>query len=133
MRKIRIGDKVYMKDDISRDVYTVTNIRPKAYIDDDGKEIHYNMLECYPDNRELASGFTEDYNVELVPQRTTRQKSINELDEVTSRMKYIDEDLLPIAEFVLQYANRATDGNVEVPLYRVLDALVHRGGPCSMC
>ena len=52
---------------------------------------------------------------------------------VTSRMAMIDNDLKPIAEFILDY----TDWNLhkdewnhpvlEVPLFRVLDALIQRG------
>lgn len=60
---------------------------------------------------------------------------IKDAIEVSSRMKHIDEDLKPIADFIMDYAswnlhkdewNRPT---IEVPLFRVLDALVQRGKP----
>lgn len=55
--------------------------------------------------------------------------------EVTSRMKYIDEELKPIAEFIMDYAswnlhkNEWNQPTLEVPLFRVLDALVQKGKP----
>ncbi len=55
--------------------------------------------------------------------------------EVSSRMKYIDEDLKPIAEFIMNYASwnlHKDEWNqpvLEVPLFRVLDALAQRGKP----
>ena len=55
--------------------------------------------------------------------------------EVTSRMKYIDEDLKPIADFIMDYASwnlHKDEWNqpvLEVPLFRVLDALMQRGKP----
>ena len=55
--------------------------------------------------------------------------------EVSSRMKYVDEDLKPIADFIMNYASwnlHEDEWNqpvLEVPLFRVLDALVQRGKP----
>ena len=55
--------------------------------------------------------------------------------EVSSRMKYIDEDLKPIAEFIMDYCSwnlhkdEWSQPTIEVPLFRVLDALVQRGKP----
>ena len=55
--------------------------------------------------------------------------------EVSSRMKYIDDNLKPIAEFIMDYASwnlHKDEWNqpvLEVPLFRVLDALVQRGKP----
>lgn len=54
---------------------------------------------------------------------------------VTSRMAMIDDDLKPIAEFILDYAGwnlHKDEWNhpvLEVPLFRVLDALIQRGKP----
>ena len=55
--------------------------------------------------------------------------------EVSSRMPHIDKRLLPIAEFIMDYASwnlHKDEWNqpvLEVPLFRVLDALVQKGKP----
>jgi hypothetical protein len=60
---------------------------------------------------------------------------IKDAIEVSSRIKYIDEDLKPIADFIMDYASwnlHKDEWNqpvLEVPLFRVLDALVQRGKP----
>lgn len=61
--------------------------------------------------------------------------SIYEDISVSSRLKHIDKDLMPIAKFVMEYASwnlHKDEWNhpvLEVPLFRVLDALVQRGKP----
>ena len=65
--------------------------------------------------------------------------SIKDAIEVSSRLKYIDKDLLPIAEFIMDYASwnlykdEWNQPVIEVPLFRVLDALAQKGKPycCS--
>ena len=60
---------------------------------------------------------------------------IKDAIEVSSRMEYIDEDLKPIADFIMDYASwnlHRDEWNqpvLEVPLFRVLDALAQRGKP----
>ena len=60
---------------------------------------------------------------------------IKDAIEVSSRMKYIDEDLKPIADFIMDYASwnlhkdEWNQSVLEVPLFRVLDALAQRGKP----
>lgn len=60
---------------------------------------------------------------------------INISIDVTSRWNHIDDDLKPIAKFVIEYASwnlHKDEWNqpvAEVPLFRVLDALVQRGKP----
>lgn len=60
---------------------------------------------------------------------------IKDVIEVSSRMKHIGEDLKPIADFIMNYASwnlHKDEWNqpvLEVPLFRVLDALVQRGKP----
>ena len=60
---------------------------------------------------------------------------IKDAIEVSSRIKYIDEDLKPIADFIMDYASwnlHKDEWNqpvLEVPLFRVLDALAQRGKP----
>ena len=64
---------------------------------------------------------------------------IEEAAEVTSRMQHIDEELKPIANFIMRYAfwnlhkDECNQPVLEVPLFRVLDALIQRGKPycCS--
>ena len=108
MRKIRIGDKVYMKDDASHDIYTVTGIRPAVYVDNNGKEVQYNLLDVSPDNHELASGFTEDYNVELVTQKPIKENDVLEYLERLSK-----DDLLAIIKYGLRNSNAPEDVTVE--------------------
>ena len=58
---------------------------------------------------------------------------------VISRLQYIDDDLKQIAEFILEYASwnlHKDEWNhpvLEVPLFRVLDALIQRGKPYCEC
>ena len=53
--------------------------------------------------------------------------------EVTSRLKYIDDDLKPIANFIMRYAywnlhkDECNQPTLTVPLFRVLDALIQKG------
>ena len=60
---------------------------------------------------------------------------IEEAIEVTSRMQHIDEELKPIAKFIMDYASwnlhkdEWNQPTIEVPLFRVLDALVLKGKP----
>jgi len=60
---------------------------------------------------------------------------IKDTIEVSSRMKHVDEDLKPIADFIMEYASwnlHKDEWNhpvLEVPLFRVLDALIQRGKP----
>ncbi len=60
---------------------------------------------------------------------------IEEEVEVTSRMQHIDEELKPIANFIMRYASwnlhkdECNQPVLEVPLFRALDALVQRGKP----
>lgn len=66
--------------------------------------------------------------------------NINDAVEVSSRMKYIDDELKPIAEFILEYASwnlhkdEWSSPTLEVPVFRVLDALAQKGKPyCHAC
>lgn len=60
---------------------------------------------------------------------------IEEAVEVTSRMQHIDEEMKPIAKFIMDYASwnlHKDEWNqpvIEVPLFRVLDALAQKGKP----
>lgn len=57
--------------------------------------------------------------------------------EVASRMEHIDEDLRPIAEFILDYAlwelhkDEWNQPTMVVPVFRALDALILKGKPYS--
>ena len=65
--------------------------------------------------------------------------SIKNAVEVTSRMQYIDDDIKPIAEFIMDYANwnlhkdEWNKPTLTVPLFRVLDALIQRGKSYCEC
>lgn len=65
--------------------------------------------------------------------------SIKNAVEVTSRMQYIDDDIKPIAEFIMDYANwdlhkdEWNQPTLTVPLFRVLDALIQKGKPYCEC
>lgn len=83
--------------------------------------------------------FTEDWlNSLLNKQRHTNkfkvpQEPIEDSISVTSRINNIDADLKPIADFVISYSHwnlhedEWNQPTAEVPLFRVLDALVQRG------
>ena len=67
------------------------------------------------------------------------ETSIKDAEEVTSRMQYIEDDMKPIAEFIINYANwnlhkdEWNQPTLTVPLFRVLDALIQRGKPYGEC
>ena len=67
------------------------------------------------------------------------QTPIKDAVEVTSRMPFISDDMKPIAEFIMGYANwdlhkdEWNQPTLTVPLFRVLDALIQRGKPYGEC
>ena len=67
------------------------------------------------------------------------QTPIKDAVEVTSRMPFISNDMKPIAEFIMGYANwdlhkdEWSQPTLTVPLFRVLDALIQRGKPYGEC
>lgn len=86
-------------------------------------------LRSFIDKNEVKVGEFERPNI-----------NINDAVEVSSRMKYIDDELKPIAEFILEYASwnlhqdEWSSPTLEVPLFRVLDVLVQKGKPyCHAC
>lgn len=88
-----------------------------------------DSLRSFIDNNEVIAEEFERPNI-----------NINDAVEVSSRMKYIDDELKPIAEFILEYAswNLHKDEwgspTLEVPVFRVLDALAQKGNPyCYAC
>lgn len=60
---------------------------------------------------------------------------IKDTVEVSSRLPHIDKELLPIAEFIMDYCSwnlhkdEWNQPTLEVPLFRVLDALIQKGKP----
>ena len=65
---------------------------------------------------------------------------IKDAVEVSSRLPHIDKELLPIAEFIMDYCSwnlhkdEWNQPTLEVPLFRVLDALIQKGKPyCCAC
>lgn len=101
----------------------------------DGKTGEWNPIPMIVDNEDW---FTTDWLNSL---NKTEEKfecpviKIIEDKSVLSRIKYIDEDLKPIADFIMDYASwnlHKDEWNqpvLEVPLFRVLDALIQRGKP----
>jgi hypothetical protein len=101
-----------------------------------------NQLDCTPEG---SGAFYEDgfiidiinsLEVKEVEEKFERPSTkIEDSECVGSRMKYIDEDLKPVAKFILEFANwnlHKDEWNhpvLEVPLFRVLDALIQRGKP----
>ena len=88
-----------------------------------------DSLRSFIDKSEVKAEEFEEPNI-----------NINDAIEVSSRMKYIDDELKPIAEFILEYAswNLHKDEwgspTLEVPVFRVLDALAQKGKPyCCAC
>jgi hypothetical protein len=88
--------------------------------------------------------FLDTLEVKKAEEKFERPSTMIEDSEcVGSRMKYIDEDLKPVAKFILEFANwnlHKDEWNhpvLEVPLFRVLDALTQRGKPynetCKDC
>ena len=67
------------------------------------------------------------------------QTPIKNATEVKSRINYISDDMKPIAEFIMGYANwnlhkdEWNQPTLTVPLFRVLDALIQRGKPYCEC
>ena len=65
----------------------------------------------------------------------TPKTPVKDATEVSSRMQYIDDDLKPIADFIIDYADwdlrreKWNHPTPSVPLFRVLDALIQRGKP----
>jgi hypothetical protein len=101
----------------------------------DGKIGEWNPIPMIVDDDDW---FTTDWLNSL---NKTEEKferpviKIIEDESVSSRIKYIKEDLKPIAEFIMDFASwnlHKDEWNhpvLEVPLFRVLDALIQRGKP----
>ena len=99
--------------------------------------IHFLELQ----KQHHASTFEIDDCIAWLEKQKQEQKfdapngSIKDDESITSRMKYIPEQLKPIAEFVIRYAHwnlHSEEWNhpvPEVPLFRVLDALAQNGEP----
>lgn len=59
-------------------------------------------------------------------------KKIKEDISIKSRMQYLNEKEIKIANFILQYCFKDkqetyTNGTILVPMFRVLDALIQKG------
>jgi len=110
----------------------------------DGKKWIYEDVyikekeEIYQDGVDDVLENPQKYGLEKQNERkpieyVVPETPIKDSEAVTSRMKYIDENLKPIAEFIIDYANwdlRKDEWNhpvATVPLFRVLDALVQNG------
>ena len=117
-------------------LYTV--FRPTTWLEKQGtsytkKEVDDAYLKGVCDaKQELEKQVdTNVFDVPKIP--------IKDAVEVTSRMQYIDGDMKPIAEFIMDYAywdlhkDEWNQPTLTVPLFRILDALVQRGKPYCEC
>lgn len=92
-----------------------------------------SLLLEKPDDTPKSLEVINTINEKSIEEYDVPDTPIKDSEVVTSRMKYIDENLKPIAEFVMDYANwdlRKDEWNhpvATVPLFRVLDALVQKG------
>lgn len=104
-------------------------------MDEDGNfytakaQAEYNVL-C------MLESFLDTLEVKEVEEKFERPNiEAKDSVEVSSRMPHIDKSLLPIAEFIMEYCSwnlHKDEWNqpvLEVPLFRVLDALVQKGNP----
>lgn len=88
-------------------------------------------------NKGYADGLEKQGNKKPIEEYDVPNTPIKVSEAVTSRMKYVDDNLKPIAKFVMDYANwdlRKDEWNcplATVPLFRVLDALVQNGNQYS--
>ena len=73
------------------------------------------------------------------PNKTRIERIKDNYVEVSSRLKYIDDPVMQkIADFILDYAECDykeiySNGSLEVPVFRVLDALIQKGKPYQEC
>ena len=111
--------------------------RQSIVLDPLNNNIHTKRLE---ETYKSILSFLNTLEVKEVEEKFDRPNiKTKDVLEVTSRMKYIDEDLKPIADFIMDYTSwnlHKDEWNqpvLEVPLFRVLDALMQRGKPycCS--
>ena len=110
-------------------VTEIEKMRDKAYPQSDWNRGY--VTSC-----EKILSFIDTLEVKDVEEKFERPNiKIKDAIEVSSRMKHIDEDLKPIADFIMDYASwnlHKDEWNqpvLEVPLFRVLDALAQRGKP----
>lgn len=102
---------------------------------EDLKILYSNHEIKVTDNCEAMRENTERMTEELFP---CPMIPIKEDVAVASRIKYIDDELMPIANFILDYAGwnlhkeEHSQPTLEVPVYRVLDALIQKGKPYAI-
>lgn len=122
----------------------------KSELDDVVKCLINGMKFYYEENKEAIWG-TDKWSmpvkhiIEVLEKQgefgtfDVPQTPIKDAVEVTSRMQYISDDIKPIAEFIIDYANwdlhkdEWNQPTLTVPLFRVLDALIQRGKSYSEC
>lgn len=98
-----------------------------AFLKDFANQGYENAVECID--------WLEKLGEQKPPLFETPETPIKDATDVASRMKYVDDDLKPIADFIIDYASwnlHKEEWNcpvLTVPLFRVLDALIQRGKP----
>lgn len=113
----------------------VEDILRNLWKEDDGSNSEHRI--CYNTAIQEVQNKIDELNVH--EEFGMPDGSVKDAIEVKSRLKYIDKDLMPIADFIMDYASwnlHKDEWNqpvIEVPLFRVLDALSQKGKPycCS--
>lgn len=125
--------------------YVLESLFPEIRESDDERirrEI-INYLQWRRDNAELSKqnifnnwlAWLEKMGEQKPSLFETPETPIKDATEVSSRIQYIDDDLKPIADFIIDYADwdlrreKWNHPTPSVPLFRVLDALIQRGKP----
>lgn len=98
-----------------------------AFLKDFANQGYENAVECIDWLEKLGEQKPSLFETPETP--------IKDTTEVSSRMQSIDDDLKPIADFIIDYASwnlhkeEWSCPTLTVPLFRVLDALIQRGKP----
>lgn len=124
-------DKTAVKAEIEKRIASLESIGSENYLHDNYPE-QYAMLVTLKSLK---------FSLDTLEVKEVEEKfehpniKVKDSVEVSSRMPHIDKRLLPIAEFIMDYASwnlHKDEWNqpvLEVPLFRVLDALVQKGKP----
>lgn len=135
-----IGEREAYKEAICDAIDKIFSLETKE-VDLNEETLHSELRKIYAsvyDSKDIeAAKHFFKLGVRVQKEEKYEVPSVSKTEDVsvTSRMAMIDDDLKPIAEFILDYAGwnlHKDEWNhpvLEVPLFRVLDALIQRGKP----